>query len=417
MKARENPPDSEIPSAGKAGDKSEPADPTLLPALKVSADPKNGDDRLRAVTARLALALEVGNIGVWEWDFAMNQVVWDERMYAIYGIPVGTSITSDLWKQVVHPDDLGEAGGIFAPVVQFGLREKHRFRILHPGGGIRYVEAAEELVLGAGGAPIACVGIHQDVTEWWEMREAMLARQNALEKESLTDPLTGVGNRRNLDQSLANEVSRVRRYGGKLSFLIADMDDFKAINDVLGHDAGDAALRSVAAVMASSVRATDIVARFGGDEFCIVLPATGSAAAGALAERIRHRLEQAPFGRPRRRLTASFGIVQYRDGETVENMLQRADQALYDAKALGKNRAVSNLGDSVRSAVEEFSREKECAQTTAVRKPVLKTMRCAHCFLELGYVASASQRAELERSHHCAEGLLAKQAAAAVPYN
>lgn len=334
----------------------------LIPPPQISRDSKNEEDRIRNILTRLLLALHAGNIGVWEWDFKSNNLVWDAEMYAIYGVPEGMPVTSDLWKKAVHPDDLSQAGGVFSPTVQYGLREKHKFRILHPAKGIRFIEAAEELVMDGHGTAVACVGIHQDLTEWWQTREALLASQNELEKQSLTDHLTGVGNRRSLDQKLAHEISRVRRYGGKLSFLIADLDDFKSINDEFGHEAGDTALRTAAEIMASMVRDTDVLTRFGGDEFCIVMPGTGCPAAGGLADRIRWRLGQSAIEGTRRHLTASFGIVQLRDDDTVESLFERADQALYQAKAFGKNRSRSNFGDAVRAALDELPKGEETGE-------------------------------------------------------
>lgn len=334
----------------------------LIPPPQISRNSTNEEDRLRSVLTRLLLALHAGNIGVWEWDFKSNNLVWDAEMYAIYGVPEGTPVTSEVWKKAVHPDDLSQAGGVFSPTVQHGLREKHKFRIVHPVKGIRFIEAAEELVMDGHGAAIACVGIHQDLTEWWQAREALLASQNKLEKQSLTDHLTGVGNRRSLDQKLAHEISRVRRYGGKLSFLIADLDNFKSINDEFGHEAGDTALRTAAEIMASMVRDTDVLARFGGDEFCIVMPGTGCPAAGGLADRIRWQLGQSAIEGTHRHLTASFGIVQLRDDDTVESLFERADQALYQAKAFGKNRSTSNFGDAVRAALDDLPKGEEAGE-------------------------------------------------------
>jgi diguanylate cyclase (GGDEF)-like protein len=301
------------------------------------------DELLRAMAARMALALEVAQIGVWEWDFAAHKLVWDARMYAIYGIEAGTPIDSDRWKRTVHPDDLDQASGIFARAAQQGLKGKHQFRIVHPTAGVRFIETSEQLVLDAAGRPIACIGIDQDVTDRRRVEDAMRVRQAELEKLTLTDPLTGVGNRRKLDEDIVREVSRVRRYGGKLSFLIADVDHFKAVNDTFGHETGDAVMRFVAQTLRANVRDTDLVARYGGDEFCVVMPGTGQADARAVAERIRARLEQTIAPSLDSAGLTSTGVAQLEEGEDADSLLKRADRALLRAKKKGRNRVVSDL--------------------------------------------------------------------------
>lgn len=367
------------------------------------------EENFRATATRLSLALEAGNIGVWEWDFQTNSLIWDARMYRMYGVPDGTPITSELWQNTVHPDDLELASGIFSKTIQQGLHEKYRFRILHPTRGVRFIEAAQALVLDKDGNPVACVGNDQDVTEWYEMRGELLARQSELEALSATDPLTGIGNRRKLDEGLALEISRVERYGGTLSLLIADLDHFKSVNDKLGHDAGDSALRSVAHLMASMVRGCDLLARFGGDEFCILLPGIGERGAVSLARRVQHELEQiviAPLQWP---LTASFGVAQIRSGETAKSLLRRADLNLLQAKAKGRNRVVSAALDV------DMRRAPQPAKGLAARKP--EPARCVHCYQLLAAEGDFIQDARSANDHWCFESLLAHQPASPPPYN
>jgi diguanylate cyclase (GGDEF)-like protein len=167
-----------------------------------------------------------------------------------------------------------------------------------------------------------------------------------LEQLSFIDGLTGVGNRRAFDQQLQREWRRAVRKGGEpLSVILVDVDHFKAYNDTFGHEAGDIALRSVAAALKGAVeRAADMVARYGGEEFIIVLPDTDHVGVMKVAERLRqrvaalsieHRTNAGPF------LTISLGVATAVPGErkSVEELVRTADKALYEAKAAGRNQA------------------------------------------------------------------------------
>jgi len=170
-----------------------------------------------------------------------------------------------------------------------------------------------------------------------QMEEALLQRQEEIVKLSLTDPLTGVANRRRLDQQLEIETSRLQRHGGALSFAIADLDHFKAINDEFGHEVGDAVLKAFSRTMESHVRDLDLIARLGGEEFVIVMPQGDCKAAQAVAERIRISLSRTLIAPLRRSVTVSFGIAEMQPGESAGALMRRADQALYQAKAAGRN--------------------------------------------------------------------------------
>lgn len=171
------------------------------------------------------------------------------------------------------------------------------------------------------------------------------ARGAEIMAAALVDPLTAAANRRGLDQALAAEIARARRTNGKLGVVMADLDDFKAVNDTYGHGAGDIALRTFADIMRGQIRATDLVARFGGEEFILLMPHTALQSAADIAERIRGRLEATRIDPLTRPLTASFGVVALAPNESGEAVLKRVDAALYEAKNTGRNRVVVHQND------------------------------------------------------------------------
>lgn len=158
-------------------------------------------------------------------------------------------------------------------------------------------------------------------------------------RQSQEDGLTGLLNRHRSMVLCGIEIERARRHGQALSLLMFDLDEFKAINDRLGHAAGDLVLRRVAALTRGSLRRGDVAGRIGGEEFLLVLPHTDAAAAMHLAERLRALFEREIEVAEGWRATASFGVATLQDGMDADALLQRADQALYRAKQRGRNRA------------------------------------------------------------------------------
>lgn len=158
-----------------------------------------------------------------------------------------------------------------------------------------------------------------------------------LEKASITDALTGLFNRRRLDEAFAHELDRAERYGKPLSLMITDVDHFKAVNDTYGHQMGDEVLQMVAGLLRNGVRAVDVVGRWGGEEFLVLCPDTDLDGARALADKLRAAVADAVFPTAGG-VTSSFGVACHRRGESFKDTVARADKALYYAKSKGRNR-------------------------------------------------------------------------------
>jgi diguanylate cyclase (GGDEF)-like protein len=163
------------------------------------------------------------------------------------------------------------------------------------------------------------------------------------EELSITDGLTGVYNYRYLRSALDMEVARAKRYEETFSIIMLDVDHLKEYNDVHGHLQGSEVLRRIAQVVSTALRGVDLLAKYGGDEFVIILPHTDGAGAKALGERIRAAVERAEFPGEEAgmKITSSMGIAQFpQDGETSRDLIESADRALYDAKRSGRNRVI-----------------------------------------------------------------------------
>ena len=180
------------------------------------------------------------------------------------------------------------------------------------------------------------VALALERAEWQE-------RATEFQLMSITDPLTALPNRRYLEERLTEELNRSKRYDYPMSFLMIDIDDFKAYNDNNGHQAGDLALQITAHCLKAALRSADVASRYGGEEFCILLPQTSITEAGVIADRIRHRVATTHFphgkSQPLGRVTASIGVAAYSEiVNSSEMVIAAADRALYQAKAMGKDR-------------------------------------------------------------------------------
>jgi diguanylate cyclase len=185
----------------------------------------------------------------------------------------------------------------------------------------------------------------QDVTE-------RALTQHRLRELNIRDQLTGAYNRRYLDMRLPEECRRHTRYERPLSVIMIDIDFFKKVNDLHGHEAGDRVLAEVAGKISGSIRKTDCLVRYGGEEFCCILPETPLNSACHLADRFRGTVESLPIvaGGTELRVTISLGVAEMCGDESPAELLKRADEGLYDAKQSGRNRVVARptpSGDDV----------------------------------------------------------------------
>ena len=169
-----------------------------------------------------------------------------------------------------------------------------------------------------------------------------------MRKEALTDALTGISNRKMFDMELRRAARDVMENGESLSLMMVDIDYFKKFNDTYGHQVGDEVLKLIATTLSKTVKGTDVAARYGGEEFAIILPTTNLDGAYSVGDAIRSRISTKKLVNRQTntdlgKITVSIGIAQFKYGEKLSDFIGRADQALYTAKKLGRNRVISQI--------------------------------------------------------------------------
>ena len=291
---------------------------------------------LRTSEERLALALDGGSDGLWDWDVATGATWFSERWQTMLGYGAdeleGHVRT---WERLVHPDDKPEAARRLSEHFAghtVAYECEHRLRC--KDGSWAWILARGKVVArGAAGVPLRIVGTHIDLTarKQAEARISHMARHDAL---------TDLPNRTLFRERLEQRLAEVRRQGGQAALLCLDLDQFKTINDTLGHAAGDALLREVGQRIRAVLRVEDTPARLGGDEFAILLGGSehlGTAA--SLAERLVEAVrEPVHLGEQQVGVGVSIGIALAPDhGLDADALLKRADLALYRAKHEGRN--------------------------------------------------------------------------------
>jgi diguanylate cyclase (GGDEF)-like protein/PAS domain S-box-containing protein len=217
-------------------------------------------------------------------------------------------------------------------------------RLTSPDGGDTWVEIFTYPILDDGGAVSHVIEYTRDITGRMRSEEEKRRLIGKLEYLSSTDMLTGLLNRRALLDKLAYEAGRARRYASDLSLILCDIDYFKQVNDAYGHAGGDRVLRAIAGILKGSLREADMVGRYGGDEFMLVLPQTSTKGAEEFAERVRAAVESADIriGSGKTvRTSLSLGATSLeRSGEyfNINALISQADKALYTSKRTGRNK-------------------------------------------------------------------------------
>lgn len=337
--------------------------------------------RAAQVSRRLEMALAISGVGVFEADLVTGDVDWDRRMYEIYDVPPDTSIrVGETWESFLHPDDKE------AVLANVARRSEHnhcfsdQYRIRLKDGRERYVRSCSMTFIDSDGH-VKLVGANWDTTEdvilqreleraksLAEARNAELERARVrIEHNAMHDYLTGLPNRRYLDEMLGRYAEDCAAKGLALAVLHLDLDRFKQINDTLGHNTGDAVLRHAARIMRETVRGEDFVARIGGDEFVVLVQFDGSPRRlSHLAERLIRDMRKPLTCEGREcRFGASIGIAWAEAGALdPKQILLNADIALYRAKNNGRNRH------------EFFSAETqiEIAKTKALSDQILQAL-------------------------------------------
>ena len=235
----------------------------------------------------------------------------------------------------IHPEDRERIKNIFLKTVATGVGERAEFRFLLKDGSIRHMESDGRAIRGANGKVSKVVVVSRDITEQKFLEEE-------LRKLSVTDVLTGLPNRRHFLTRLEQELERMHRLDGhRAAVLMIDSDHFKKINDSFGHLAGDKTLVHLAALMQNALRKVDIAGRVGGEEFAIILSGADVPAAGVFAERLRIKVAETPLAQESNviPITVSIGVAGMDAADSSATAaLDRADRALYRAKAQGRNR-------------------------------------------------------------------------------
>jgi diguanylate cyclase (GGDEF)-like protein/PAS domain S-box-containing protein len=298
---------------------------------------KEAEGALRESEARLAEAQRIAHVGSWEWDVASNTVTWSDELYRIFRrTPEEFENTYESFLRYVHPEDREHVRETIRLAYETGQPFAFEHRLVRPDGDVRVLQARGEVLSDERGERARMAGTAQDVTE----RKALEGR---LEHQAFHDLLTGLPNRHLFVDRLGQALRRTRRQNHNVAVLFTDLDGFKVVNDSLGHETGDRLLVAVAQRLQGCLRPADTLARFGGDEFVVLIedvehPDEAVRVAGRIVDELR-----SPFLLEGRELFAgvSVGIaLGHARTKDVEDLLRNADTAMYRAKDEGSGYSV-----------------------------------------------------------------------------
>lgn len=273
-------------------------------------------------------------IGTWDWRVDTDELYWSDAIYGMFGYKPGEITPSySLFCDAVHPDDRERVRQGELRCIETGENHDEEYRVVWPDGHIRWLRETGNVIKDDTGETVKMMGVVRDITE---EREA----SDQIRDLAFNDPLTRLPNRIIFEDRLSKAIERAKRHKKRVAVVFIDLDGFKQINDQRGHAAGDRILIATGQRLMSAVRASDTVARIGGDEFTVVLEDLETdAEVHGLADKILGAVS-APMASEDKtyQVGASLGISIYPEhARTLDTLIHLADQAMYAAKAEGTN--------------------------------------------------------------------------------
>ncbi|WP_229415736.1 sensor domain-containing diguanylate cyclase [Pseudoduganella armeniaca] len=299
---------------------------------------KQAQESLEKSEERLRLVLKGSTDAPWDWDLVSGEVYYSERWWNMLGYRGGEEMAdAGAWRRMLHPEDEPMIAAYLAELLPSD-RDGYslEFRLRHRDGHYVPVLSRGYVLRDGSGRPVRMSGVNTDLTE-------RKRTERRIYELAYFDHLTGLPNRRFLLEELEHVLARGERSGQYSALLYLDLDNFKLLNDTMGHDMGDILLRQAAQRLRATVRHSDELARLGGDEFVVVLEGLGTtpAAAATEADRVVSKVLAAlgqsyQLGTVLFRSTASIGIALFGGhGTNIETLLKQADLAMYRAKGTG----------------------------------------------------------------------------------
>ena len=307
-------------------------------------------------------AQKAASVGYFAYDAALEQFYMSDMACTIFGLPANGRMSLKQWIGMLHPQERTQVLEAHAKAMAERTQLQAQYRIRRKCDGLgRWIQVWGEYENSVAPSRISrMAGTVQDITERKQVEEKLESYRTALEAQVRTDPLTGVANRRALDEAVAQEWNRAMRTGRPLALLMVDIDHFKPYNDCYGHLAGDQCLRQVAQAMQGQVeRAGDLVARFGGEEFAVLLPETSGEQALQVARKLCDAVRALALEHDALPglgcVSVSIGVASmaasHRPGDgraQSRQLFQQADEALYRAKQSGRDQAcLFQAGDAL----------------------------------------------------------------------